>query len=71
MTVQELIEKLQTYPQDLLVVTPDLDSCDYDDVSVSQIWIALNQGNGGHCGIHKEVDENHTKATLCINISPP
>jgi len=66
MTVSELIDKLQTMPQDMRVVTGGFDESEYDDVAtISTVNLRLNvNSQWSHAGAHREFDDG----VLCLYI---
>ncbi len=59
MIVNELIEKLMTFDQDLRVVTPGFDECDLEDVETFQLINVIfhDDKEKFHGGRHKESEE--------------
>lgn len=56
-TVKELIERLQTFDQNLRVVTPGFDESEFEDISRIELVKVIFHDNEeiGHCGRHKEI----------------
>ncbi len=56
MTVNELIERLKTFNQDLRVVTPGFDECDLEDVETFQLVNVIfhDENEKFHGGRHEE-----------------
>lgn len=59
MTVKELIQKLQTFDEDLRIVTPGFDESNLDDVeTVEKIRVVFHDiADIGHVGRHQHEDE--------------
>lgn len=60
MTVEELIEKLKSFPPQSRVVTPGFDESDYDDIAtVEPIRLAIAPAGSlsNHSGRHYEAEE--------------